>query len=64
MLDAAVEKTGATSLLCKDITGADDRVEGQYDLITAFRFLTNAEPELRAAALAGLARLVSQLTTP
>lgn len=51
MLARAAARTPGAHLLCKDITAADDVVEAQYDLITSFRFLTNAERELRAAAL-------------
>jgi len=55
MLEIARRKVRRADLLCVDITG-DDTVEGRYDLITAFRFLLNAEPELRLPALEGLAR--------
>ena len=37
------------------ITAAGVPVEGQYDLITAFRFFLNAEPALRTAAMQALA---------
>lgn len=55
MLSIAREKVQHADLLCVDIT-ADAPVEGRYDLITAFRFLLNAEPDLRQRALEGLAR--------
>lgn len=56
MLGRAGEKAPRAQLLCKDITAAGEPIEAQYDLITSFRFLTNAEAPLRAAALQGLAR--------
>lgn len=56
MLERAAAKVVGALLVCKDISAPDDIVEGRYDLITAFRFLTNAEPGLRDAALAGLRR--------
>jgi len=43
-------------VLCTDITDPDAPIEGQYDLITAFRFVLNAEPSLRHAGLGALAR--------
>lgn len=55
MLEIARKKVRRADLLCVDIT-ADAPVEGRYDLITAFRFLLNAEPELRLRAMEGLAR--------
>lgn len=61
MLDSAREKVGGATLICKDITSPEDEIEGRYDIITAFRFLLNAEPSLRQAALRGLVlRLKSQ----
>lgn len=51
MLERAAERAPTVRLLHKDVTAPDDRPEAQYDLITAFRFLTNAEPDLRAAVL-------------
>lgn len=46
---------GGARLLRKDVTAPDDEIEGRYDLVTAFRFLTNAEPALRRAVLPRLA---------
>ena len=45
MLDRARSRCRQSTLICADITRTDGTIEGQYDLITAFRFLTNAEPE-------------------
>lgn len=44
-----------TRVLCRDITARGGELEGKYDLITAFRFFLNAEPELRLAAIKALA---------
>ena len=51
MLERAAGRNTKARLLRKDITAPDDQAEAQYDLITAFRFLTNAEPALRSAVL-------------
>jgi SAM-dependent methyltransferase len=56
MAERARARVPSATVLCRDIATAGARVEGSYDLITAFRFLLNAEPALRAAALAALAR--------
>lgn len=44
-----------TQVLCRDITAAGAAVEDKYDMITAFRFFLNAEPDLRVAAMRALA---------
>jgi SAM-dependent methyltransferase len=63
MLDRARGRCRQSTLICADITRTNGTIEGQYDLITAFRFLTNAEPALRSAALAALrARLKDEGT--
>lgn len=56
MLNRAANKVKRARFLCRDITPADAAVEGQYDLITCFRFLKNAEADLRQAALWQLAK--------
>lgn len=56
MAQRARRRVPAASVLCRDIATAGAPVEGSYDLITAFRFVLNAEPALRAAGLAALAR--------
>jgi SAM-dependent methyltransferase len=56
MAERARSRVPAATVLCRDIAAAGAPVEGSYDLITAFRFLLNAEPALRTAALAALAR--------
>ncbi len=54
MLAVARTKTKKTRLICTDITAPDAALEGRYDLITAFRFVLNAEPSLRISALKAL----------
>lgn len=55
MVKLAGEKLRKARVICKDITAANDEIEGTYDLITAFRFALNAEPSLCLAALKALA---------
>ena len=54
MLERARQKCSRAKFLCTDITAPGVAPEGKYDVITSFRFLTNAEDELRRAVLAGL----------
>jgi len=54
MLKIARTKVQKSELLCRDIT-KETELEGQYDLITAFRFFLNAEPSLRLEVLRALA---------
>jgi SAM-dependent methyltransferase len=54
MLERARGRCRTATLICTDITRTNGSPERQYDLITAFRFLTNAEPALRSAALTAL----------
>lgn len=56
MLARARTRVRCAELLRVDITAPGATVEGRYDLVTAFRFVLNAEPDLRRAALAALAR--------
>ena len=56
MLDRAATKVKKARFLCGDITATGAAVEGHYDLITCFRFLKNAEADLRQAALGQLAK--------
>ncbi len=58
MLEAAKHKVRSATLVNADITTNANEVSGQFDLITAFRFVLNAEPELRRAALRRLADLL------
>ncbi|MGA3068155.1 MAG: class I SAM-dependent methyltransferase [Tepidisphaeraceae bacterium] len=54
MCELARRKLTRGKILCRNILAPDAQVEGKYDLITAFRFFLNAEPELRAPALIAL----------
>ena len=55
MVERAAGKLTRGTMMCKDITDEADEIEGRYDLITAFRFVLNAEPALRIAAFKALA---------
>jgi SAM-dependent methyltransferase len=55
MCAQARKRLRAGSVICADITAPGAPVEGRYDLITAFRFVLNAEPALRRAAMKALA---------
>ncbi len=55
MSEQARERLRKATIICTDITAPGAAIEGRYDLITAFRFLLNAEPGLRLAALRALA---------
>ena len=54
MLERARERCPRSSLLCGDIVGQPALAAGPYDVITAFRFLLNAEPAVRRAVLGAL----------
>lgn len=54
MAELAQNNIEDVTIICKDITSPYDEIEGHYDVITAFRFVLNAEPELRIKALASL----------
>ncbi len=59
MLEVAGQKVRHAQLVRADITVDPNAVPGPFDLITAFRFVLNAEPELRRLAfhrLGGLLR--------
>ncbi len=56
MLEVARRAAPAATLIEADATRDDPLGDARFDLITAFRFFPNAEPALRAAALAVLAR--------
>ena len=58
-LQAAREALSHSELLLRDITQPSDFDSRRFDLITAFRFFPNAEPELREAALEKLAALLA-----
>ncbi len=56
MMAVARELAPGAELIEADLTQRDVLGERQFDLITAFRFFPNAEPELRQAVLRVLAR--------
>ncbi len=56
MLDIARAELPGCELICGDITTQDLLTGRKFDLVTAFRFFPNAQPELRAAAISALAR--------
>lgn len=60
MLAIAGKKLRSTEIIEADIT-AEDVLKGRtFNLITAFRFFLNAEPELRSAAMKALAGLLTE----
>jgi SAM-dependent methyltransferase len=56
MLEVARKAVPAAELIEADLTQADVLDGRRFDLITAFRFFPNAEPELRRAVFSILAR--------
>jgi ubiquinone/menaquinone biosynthesis C-methylase UbiE len=60
MLAIARQKLKRTEIIEADVT-IDNVLQGRkFNLITAFRFFVNAEPALRSAAMAALAKLLSE----
>jgi hypothetical protein len=55
MVERAQQKLNKGRMLCTDITVEGAEIEGRYDLITAFRFVLNAEPGLRRSGIEALA---------
>lgn len=58
MLERAAGKVASAKLIQGDLTKESLLVAERFDLITAFRFVLNAEPELRVSALRQLAGLL------
>ena len=56
MLEVARREVPGVELIEADLTSTDVLGERRFDLITAFRFFPNAEPELRRAVFRVLAR--------
>jgi len=56
MAEIAQNKLQRARMVCNDITGPHSPIEAKYDLITAFRFFLNAEPDLKQAAMDSLAK--------
>ena len=59
MLDRAATRTKHTRLIKGDMTMDENVIMGKFDLITAFRFVLNAQPELRKRALSMLCKAMS-----
>lgn len=58
MLDLAAKKVKDSTLIQADITADAEALRDKFDLITTFRFVLNAEPDLRRSALKRLAELL------
>jgi ubiquinone/menaquinone biosynthesis C-methylase UbiE len=56
MLDVARKQAPSTELFNADITRDDTLEDRKFNLITAFRFFPNAQPELRTEAMSALVR--------
>ncbi len=63
MVERARQRLCKGRMICRDITSGDSEIEGQYDLITMFRFVLNAEPTLRIAAVKALAARLRDTTS-
>ncbi|CAN5334840.1 hypothetical protein BH23VER1_BH23VER1_23920 [soil metagenome] len=59
MVEEARRKCGDVELVVGDLIGQPDLVEGEFDVITAFRFLLNVDEDTREAALACLRKKMS-----
>ena len=60
MLAVAREKLKRTEIIKTDITAENVLKPRKFNLITAFRFFLNAEPELRSAAIKAIAELLDE----
>jgi predicted TPR repeat methyltransferase len=60
MLTVAGKKLKRTELIKADITEENILKPRKFNLITAFRFFLNAEPELRSAAIKAVAELLDE----
>ena len=60
MLAVAKEKLKRTEIIETDITAENVLKPRKFNLITAFRFFLNAEPELRSAAIKAIAELLDE----
>jgi SAM-dependent methyltransferase len=63
MIDRARGRLQKANMICADITQPGSEIEGKYDMITAFRFILNAEPALRLAGLRALAARLKDETS-
>jgi len=59
MLEIARKRCAGSRIIEADLTNDPDRVEGRFDVVSTFRFLLNAQPELRAAVLQRLRALLA-----
>lgn len=59
MLSYAKSKVSKSVLKCGDILEDPDIVDSDYDVITAFRFFLNTEPEMRVRVMQSLAGRLS-----
>ncbi|OHB65428.1 MAG: hypothetical protein A2168_01675 [Planctomycetes bacterium RBG_13_50_24] len=60
MLAIAREKLKRTEIIEMDITAENILKPRKFNLITAFRFFLNAEPDLRSAAIKAIAELLDE----
>jgi ubiquinone/menaquinone biosynthesis C-methylase UbiE len=60
MLAIARKKLKRTEIIEADITAENTLKRRKFNLITAFRFFLNAEPELRSAAIVALSELLDE----
>jgi hypothetical protein len=60
MLAIAKEKLKRTEIIEADITAENILKPRKFNLITAFRFFLNAEPDLRSVAIGALAELLDE----
>jgi len=60
MLAVAKKKLKRTEIIETDITAENILKPRKFNLITAFRFFLNAEPELRSAAIKAIAELLDE----
>lgn len=56
MLELARERVPTARFYCTDVTGDIDLVQSSFDCVTLFRFLLNAEEELRENVLSWLSK--------
>ncbi|MHC4324839.1 MAG: class I SAM-dependent DNA methyltransferase [Planctomycetota bacterium] len=60
MLAVAKKKLKRTEIIEADITAENVLKPGKFNLITAFRFFLNAEPELRSTAIRAITELLDE----
>lgn len=60
MLEVARSRAPTVALHCVDVTRQPDAMAGPFDCVTLFRFLLNAEPDLRREVLDWLSSVMPQ----